>query len=154
LKRCASLLFDIPLEDFENSNKDMVCRKWERTPRDCLKFLGTEVFQHQIETFIPGIRRRFWIDHLHKDIETALTREKNVVISDYRFKHEIDSLSEKFPNENIRVVHIIPNFEGFRMPQHIDETEQMRPYDHVLHNCTIDQMLKEVDTLLISLPQK
>lgn len=151
LKRCASLLFDVPLEDFEERQKDDPHPKWGRSPREMLKFLGTDVFQYKIESFIPGRNRCFWIDYLHKDIADELALGRSVVISDYRFEHELISLRTRFPKEALHVLRVVPCYSGFVGPARMDESEECLPFDFEIRNVTIDQLHREVDDLFADL---
>lgn len=154
LKRCASLLFGVPEDHFENHNKDLPNVKWGRTPREILKFLGTDVFQFQIENLVPGTNRCFWIDHLHDDVARLQMMKKDVVISDYRFPHELSSLRKKFPDETIRVIRVIPAYQGYTLPTKIDESETLLPYDFSIDNgTTIDDLHERVDLLVKELTQ-
>ena len=151
LKRCASLLFDVPLQDFEERQKDDPHPKWGRTPRQILKYLGTDVFQYNIESFLPGRNRCFWIDYLHKDIARQLALGMSVVISDYRFEHELFSLRRRFPKEDLYVLRVLPCYAGFVGPAHMDESEEPLPFDSEIRNVTMDQLHRDPDALFAAL---
>ena len=148
LKRSASLLFGIPESHFETGEKDVVHRKWERTPREILKFLGTDVFQFQIETLLPGSARCFWINYLHDDITRLQSMKKHIVISDYRFPHELGSLRIRFPQETIRVIHVTPKYIGYRAPILLDESERRLPHDFEIENRTVEELYRQLDSLV------
>jgi len=147
LKRCAAILFEIPVEHFETNEKDLVHSKWNCTPRQILKFLGTDVFQFKIEELVPDLKRRFWIDHLHTRIAENRANQKSIVISDYRFPHEREYLKDRFPTETIAVVRILPLFEGFVPPKELDESENRLPVDFEIENKnreTLDENIEEM----------
>jgi uridine kinase len=154
LKRSAAMLFGIPERHFEEEDKDLPHPKWGRTPRQILKFLGTDVFQFQIETLLPGSARRFWIDYLHDDIARLQSMKKNVVISDYRFPHELHSLRTRFPTEPIHVIRVTPEYPGYRAPRELDESEQTLPHDFVIRNRTIEELHRDVELLAERLTRK
>lgn len=154
LKRSAALLFGIPERHFEEGEKDLPHPKWGRTPRQILKFLGTDVFQFQIETLLPGSARCFWIDYLHDDIDRLQSMKKNVVISDYRFPHELHSLRTRFPTETIHVIRVTPEYPGYRAPRELDESEQTLPHDFVIRNRTVEELHRQVDLLAERLTRK
>jgi hypothetical protein len=154
LKRSAALLFGISERHFEEGEKDLPHPKWGRTPRQILKFLGTDVFQFQIETLLPGSARCFWIDHLHEDLARLQTMKKNVVISDYRFPHEMSSLRTRFPTEAIHVIRVTPEYSGYRSPSELDESEQTLPYDFEIRNRTVEDLHRQVDLLAERLTRK
>jgi hypothetical protein len=154
LKRCASMLFEIPLEHFETREKDLVHSAWNCTPRQMLKFLGTDVCQFKIEELVPGLKRRFWIDHLHTQIAQNRANKTSIVISDYRFPHEWDSLKERFPAEVITVIRVVPSFEGFVPPKDLDESEKRLPVDFELENRNWDELDKNVEELLRTIQRR
>ena len=148
LKRSASLLFGIPESHFETSEKDIPHLKWGRSPREILKFLGTDVFQFQIETLLPGSARCFWINYLHDDIARLQSVKRNIVISDYRFPHELASLRIRFPQATIRVIRVTPKYIGYRVPMALDESEKRLPHDFEIENITKEDLYRQVDSLV------
>ena len=66
---------------------------WGVAPRALLQFVGTELFQHELQRVLPGVGRELWVRRLWQDAEAA-TR---VVISDLRFLHEYRYLKERCP---------------------------------------------------------
>lgn len=154
LKRCAAMLFEIPLEHFETNRKDLLDTKWNCTPRQILKFLGTDVFQFEIEELVPGLKRRFWIDHLHTQIAENRANRKSIVISDYRFPHEWDSLKHRFPTEVIIVIRVQPLFEGFVPPKDLDESEKRLPVDLEIENRNWDELNKNIEEMLRTIQRR
>lgn len=89
LKNVVKVAFDLSDQDLDSDSKDVVHPVWGVPPRILLDYIGTHVFQHDIGRVVPSLNHRcFWIDRL-------LLSNKNdakLVISDLRFKHELDRL--------------------------------------------------------------
>jgi len=90
----------------DGPEKDEVCSELEVTPRQVLQFVGTELFQFELQKLIPHVGRDFWLHRLIKELH-ATRGEQNVVISDLRFVHELDFIRRSFPKEQIVVVKLI-----------------------------------------------
>lgn len=89
LKNSIQLLFNIDKEDLEYDAKDIVNTHWNVSPRKIMDFIGTHVFQYEIQKIIPNIGRNFWIDNLLKK-----ESKNNIVISDLRFIHEFEEIKK------------------------------------------------------------
>ena len=89
LKRSASEMFGIPLEDFyDQSKKEIVNKDWGYTPRNILQILGTEgareLFRKDIWTRRAELEiRRMCDEHCH-----------GVVVTDVRFENEATMIRE------------------------------------------------------------
>ena len=90
----------------ESHEKDVVCPRLGVTPRQVMQFVGTELFQYELQNLIPYINRDFWLTRLAENIREHRTQEC-IVISDLRFVHELDFFKRTFPNERIVVVKLI-----------------------------------------------
>ena len=95
LKDSLQILFDFNDDQIEGNKKDVLDKQWNITPRQAMQFVGTDMFQHQIQKLIPNINRDFWIKNISNEIERKYntTPSENIVISDLRFIHEINYLS-------------------------------------------------------------
>lgn len=147
LKTCISYLFNLTHAEIEGDLKDVILDHGPgcgTTPRRLLQWMGTDVMQHDIQRIIPSAGRTFWIDHLISDIKGVIQNDKNVVISDIRFKHELDRLREFFPNQVVCLY--IERLQGLAQNNtHIDSivdshesesnVENLKLYtDHVIMN--------------------
>jgi dephospho-CoA kinase len=151
VKDVVSVMFDITKEELEDDRKDMICPDLGVTPRDMMKFIGTHVGQYELNKVLPDIGRCFWIKSAMKQMKEE---NKRYVISDYRFPHEYDCLTNQFPQRKIVVVKIVPEFSGFIPPQVIDETEMQLEYDYLLKNNTILQLHKDIDHMMSTISSK
>lgn len=106
LKDMVRIGFGFTDAQLDGPEKDEVCSELEVTPRQVLQFVGTELFQFELQKLIPHVGRDFWLHRLTKELR-ATRGEQNVVISDLRFVHELDFIRRSFPNEQIVVVKLI-----------------------------------------------
>lgn len=92
LKSIIKLAFDLNDEDVESFKKDLVNDRLGVSPRRLMDFIGTQVFQHELNEIMPHIGRKYWIqDLLHKHSQP----NQSIVISDLRFHHELEELKKK-----------------------------------------------------------
>jgi len=143
LKQAVSCMFGIPLEHLETYHKDVPCA-FGVTPRQLLKYLGTDVGQYHIENLLPGTNRRFWVNRLLHNMDG----HHNYVISDYRFLHEYDVIRNQFPNKPVHVVRVVPQYPGFKQPHNMDESEKTLPYDHMLYNDNLNNLYSQIQQFL------
>lgn len=86
LKRGLEDFFGFTPAQLETDAKDQVDPLWDITPREVMQFVGTEIFQYQIQQLLPSIGRTFWIRALLRHMEREGLQK--VVLSDLRFLHE------------------------------------------------------------------
>jgi hypothetical protein len=144
LKEAVSCMFGIPLEHLEDSRKDSPTAFGAVTPRQLLKFMGTDVGQYHIEKVLPGTNRRFWIHRLIQSMDEL----DNYVVSDYRFIHEYDAIKHAFPNTPVYVLRVVPQYPQFERPVDMDESERALPFDHVLYNSDTENLQGQIDEFL------
>ncbi len=97
LKEVVKTLFSFRDDEIEGELKDTIHPTWNVAPRKIMDFLGTRVFQHEIQDILPDVGRTFWIRDL-----LARERSTDIVISDLRFFHE-QALIREQPSVLIRV---------------------------------------------------
>lgn len=148
LKQCVSYMFDIPIECLEDDRKNKVIPEYDKTPRDILKFFGTDVGQYKLEELLPGTNRCFWVNRLIRDMK-HMPPSTNFVVSDYRFTHERQAFQKAFPDHEIFVLKVIPKYEGFVMPED-HESERPLPSDFDIENYDINVMKENIDHLMIN----
>ena len=145
LKNCVSQMFDIPIEHLENDQKDVIIKKYNKTPRDILKYVGTDFGQFHMEELLPGTNRCFWVNKMIYDMKENAHR--NFVISDYRFAHEHAALQNAFPLHALYVLQIVPNFVGSIPPSaHVSETPL--PADYTIYNEDINKLKNDVNEII------
>lgn len=93
LKSVCKILFNFTDEQMESDCKDTIDAYWNISPRQAMQWLGTDVMQYQIQHLLPNIDRKFWIQSVINQIDMNPTIR--YVISDLRFKHEVDELKKR-----------------------------------------------------------
>lgn len=156
LKDCLKLLFDLNDIDLEE-NKEEMNERWQTTPRKMMQFIGTEMFQYQIQELIPDIEKKFWIKSLFNEnlINNLINNNHyRVVISDLRFIHEFEQIKET----NISSYHIrITNDRLiYEEDMHISEKELYEiPHDYeMINDSNLTDLYKSIDNLLKELYNK
>lgn len=152
LKKTLKLLFNFSDEQLEGDLKEKIDNQWKITPRDAMKFVGTDIFQFNIQKLIPEIRRNFWINGLCEKINTDYKDNKNnLVISDLRFLHELDYIYSNVPTHDIIIVKILR--EGLIIQENVtdvSENEHLNfKFNHIIVNDNdIDSFKSTIDSLI------
>ena len=131
LKRAVKCLFSFQDEELEGDAKDAIHSKWKVSPRKIMDFVGTRVFQHELQEIIPHVGRTFWIQDL---LEREKTNE--IVISDVRFLHEQEILRKR-PCVIIRVTRENTSEDGLES----EKESKMLDVDYTIKN---DGSIKEL----------
>lgn len=119
LKETLRVMFGFNDDQLHGAFKETVDPVWKITPRRAMEFMGTEIGQYDMQKFVPGIGRNFWIRSLIQD--PTMNSSASVVISDFRFAHEIDELKRAFPDRTVCVVRIENPNVGLNST-HVSET--------------------------------
>ena len=151
LKEVIKLLFNLNDDDLER-NKDEINDKWGIEPRKIMQFIGTDMFQYKLQELFPNIEKTFWIKSLFTDelINKIENENHRVVISDLRFLHEYDLIS------NIYVPYSILKVQNNNLEKndnHISENEFNNiPINAViLNNTTKQQLYNNIDHIAFSM---
>lgn len=148
LKCMVRMLFDVTHDQVEGSSKDVVDEEWQVTPRQIMQFMGTEVMQYKLQELCPEVGRTFWVKRLFKKHGSA----KLLVISDVRFRHEIDAIRKHDPLSLIVRIQKAAT-HAHAQDTHVSETDcDTLPVDVVLQNddsvealhARIDDMMRPV----------
>jgi hypothetical protein len=85
LKQACHILFDLNHDQLYGSitNKETIDPRWNKTPRQILQYVGTDLMRNQI-------RKDFWT-HL---LKLKYKSNQNTVVTDCRFQNEVDCIHE------------------------------------------------------------
>lgn len=143
LKEIVRCAFDLTEDDVESNKKDLIHPSMGVTPRRLMDFLGTRVFQYEIQNILPNIGRKFWIENLL----SQKTTNESIVISDLRFHHEAEAIKSLFPNSMI-----IKIMKGSNQPDstYVSETEVLDiTSDYTIYNNgSIHEFTTQFDKIL------
>ena len=146
LKKGVSELFGFSYTQLENNDKDKIDPIFNITPRDAMNFIGTHVFQYEIQKLLPDSNRCFWIDRLLR----SLDNDASIVISDLRFLHEVEKLS----NHDLTIIRIdrsnTIDQTNYYKSELLDIEEDLR----IDNNSTLNQLYMnvqyELDTIYLN----
>jgi len=94
LKKAAMEIFGFTDDQVNGDLKEVIDPRWGVTPRNILQVMGTELFQFDIQKYIPefkNIGREIWVKRF-KLWYTENEIKDNIVITDVRFQHEVDAI--------------------------------------------------------------
>lgn len=119
----------------------------ENKPREFLQILGTNIIREQLK------KDNLFIDRMKDDIEIFSYFYDAIIISDVRFKKEIDNLRNYFP-KLIAVNVFRPNFDnGLTEEQKKHKTEidldDYDKFDVKIINTTLEKLKESADKLYI-----
>lgn len=93
LKNGAMEIFGFTKEQVYGDLKEVVDPEWGVTPRKVLQIMGTELFQYDLQRYIPefaNIGGSIWVKRFSQWYKN--NNDKDVIIADVRFKHEVDGI--------------------------------------------------------------
>jgi hypothetical protein len=152
LKEAVKCIFKLSDEEVEGDKKDIVHPRWKTTPREIMQWLGTDVMQYQIQTIVPQVKRLFWAEQMCEEIESKHMDNHVVVITDTRFKHELDMLNQRFSPSNVVSIKLLR--------QHLEATSGASSHqsesnvvnidtDYVIqNNSTVDHLKQQIQSIL------
>lgn len=142
LKDICEIMFGWSSKQLEEDEKDHVDEKWGISPRDAMKFIGTEMMQYKIQELLPEIGRNFWI----KQLVNRINVDENIIISDLRFVHEYLMIKEHFPNALI--IKVVKNMDATDI--HSSEVEWKDIVEDVIidNNGTMQELKDQVDRVI------
>lgn len=158
LKETLKILFNFNDSQLEGDLKDVVDPKINKTPRDVMKYVGTNMFQHQIQELIPNIGRNFWIDTLLDRITSrhfSIESMQNIVVSDLRFTHECNAFRyfvQQHPDRvRVNVVKILRNNSPryYNVDKHESEIDHLNfSYNYVIeNNASVESLIEKTNKL-------
>ena len=169
LKSVVRTLFGLEADHVDGPLKDVVHPRWGVTPRMLMQWFGTDVMQHglaRLRGCVPSTGRTFWSDQLRATLE-ADGPDAKVVVSDLRFRHELDMLREVFAERlvTVRVVRSLPPPQNAATIEalvdkavgqfgdlHESEWEALDPVDYnVVNDGTLEDLKRSVSDILCDL---
>lgn len=140
LCKAAFTLSDLQLED---SEKDVIDTRYDKTPRQIMQYIGTDLMQFEMQKFMPKIGRLVWTSSLLES-----TKDKFIIISDMRFKHEAEEVLRYDPSAMIVMVDRLMCKDN--VDAHVSEHEFMDiPFNvTVKNNSGIEQLYARIDSFM------
>lgn len=118
----------------------------ETKPRELLQQLGTNIIRKEID-------EKFFIKKMIDDIKVYSFFFNTIIISDARFKIEIDDIKNEF--DNVVAVHIVrPNFdnglteEQKKHPSEIDLDDYNKFDYELINNGTLEDLKTKIERLV------
>ena len=151
IKDIVKILFNFSDKQLENQKyKESIDSRWNITPRETLQKIGTEFGQDYIYKLFPNLKTQnkvLWV--VLFEIWYSKNKDKNIVITDVRFPHEVDCI--KNLGGNIIKVNRENNLEN--NDSHISENliENVlndKIYKIIDNNNTIYDLYSQIDTLI------
>ena len=120
IKEIAKIMFNLNEEQLNGNLKEVLDERWGISPRVMFQRIGTEFGQYKIYELFPELKdkivsRGLWLKLFEDFLEK--NKDKNIVIVDVRFNHEVDFLKK----HNFNIIKI--NREDVLNDSHISENE-------------------------------
>ena len=145
IKEISRHLFSLSEEQLSGSLKEEKDNRWGLKPRTIFQRLGTEFGQYKIYNIFPELKRhipsrQIWTYNF--ELWLQKNRENNIVITDVRFKHEVDVV-KKYGGEIIKITR--NNLET--IDKHISEDgiKDIAYDDEILNNKDKEHLYKHID---------
>jgi hypothetical protein len=96
LKDAVKSIFDFDDEQLNGSKKEVIDEFWNKTPRQILQFVGTDLFRNHTYEIMPNIGKDIWCQVVKRKILNKLNENPNIkfVITDARFHNEVNVVRE------------------------------------------------------------
>lgn len=156
LKEGIRILFSLSQEQLYGNKKHEVDSRWNVSPRYLLQCIGTDLFRNNISRYIPAFTgyKNIWISNFlfwFRDHATS-----PVVISDCRFKNEVDLLSIlkfqicKIHRPNIQSNHHTTHHTVFTNHESEDLSKQPTQNEiiQISNNGSTDELYKKIDKII------
>ena len=150
VKEISEILFNLNTQQLYGNKKEEIDTRYNLSPRIIFQRLGTEFGQNMIYDLFPELKDKiehklFWVEMSRNFIDK--NKNKNIVICDVRFQHEIDFI-KSFNGSIIKL-----NRSNIIKDTHISECE-INIIDKSIIDYNIDntnskeELYKKIDLLL------
>lgn len=149
VKEIARNMFDLSEDQLHGDKKEVIDIRWNLRPRTIFQRLGTELGQYDIHKLFPEMKgkvktRRFWTYLFEQWLEN--NKNENIVITDVRFKHEIEVI-KKYGGQIIKISN--PNIK--KHDNHISELElnQLEFDSEIINDTELVDLYSQLDIIAL-----
>lgn len=140
VKEVCKNLFNFSYDELYGNEKDKI-NKLGISVRECCQKIGTEFGRNIIHDLFPNLkinRGELWIYHLRQFLKNTKYKKSKIVITDLRFKNEID-----FIKSMGGYLIYIDSIYSIKDDDHISENIKLtsNDYDYILYNKSTKQDL-------------
>jgi hypothetical protein len=156
IKDIARIMFNFSESQLFEADKDLLDASWGIRPRDFFECFGTDIMQFDIYKYLPNLestvpRRCFWVQSLINKIKRIQCQK--VIITDVRGLHELDAISNAFPNARfIKITRggVSPTIGcGTHITQQEPELIPLDKIDSVIENVgSLEELKRKVEKML------
>ena len=158
VKQICKILFDFSEDQLYGNKKEGVDFRWYLTLRDAFQKIGTEFAQNDIYNYFPRLRERLkdeviWVKLFRLWHEK--NKDKNIVITDVRFPHEIEAI-KSLGGKIVKINRYTENYDEHISENYIDKTDKNDIFYKIDNNYKKEDLYSQIDTLinLINLEKK
>jgi len=152
LKKGIQCFFNLTDEQLNNQElKEIIDPRWGVSPRRLFQVIGTDIFQHSLQKFIPELEiesRKHWVILFKQWYEKY--NSENIIISDGRFLHEIEEI-KKLGGKVIKIIRPMTKIEDNDIHQSENEIDTIPDslIDHtIINDGTLNDFYNMIDKLL------
>lgn len=150
VKEICKILFDFSDDQLYGEKKEGVDFRWYLTPRDAFQKIGTEFAQNDIYNYFPRLKERLkdeviWVKLFKLWFEK--NKDKNVVITDVRFPHEIEAI-KSLGGKIIKIKRNKMVFDNHISENYIDKVNQSDIFYELDNNYKKEDLYSQIDTLI------
>ena len=153
IKQVASIMFDFNEQQLNGELKETIDKRWGISPREVFQKLGTEFGQFDLPKYFPQlgekVNRNFWVERLKIEYY-KLPEKSNVIISDVRFKHEIDEI-KKMNGIIIKINrnHRIWENNDIHLSENEMELVENQQFNIIINNnSTLDDLFEHINNIV------
>ena len=153
VKQICKILFDFSDDQLNGNKKEGVDFRWYLTPRDAFQKIGTEFAQNDIYNYFPRLKERLkdeviWVKLFRLWHEK--NKDKNIVITDVRFPHEIEAI-KSLGGKIVKINRYTENYDEHISENYIDKIDKNDIFYKIDNNYKKEDLYSQIDTLINSI---
>jgi hypothetical protein len=153
VKEICKILFDFNDDQLYGEHKEGVDFRWYLKPRDAFQKIGTEFAQNDIYNYFPRLKEKLkdeiiWVK-LFK-IWYEKNKDKDIVITDVRFPHEIEAI-KSLGGEIVKIDRFNSNTDNHISENFVDEINSKDIGFYIKNKYKKEDLFSQLDTIINSM---
>src|SRR5579872_602391 len=143
LKQACKLLYNLTDDQLYGDKKEIIDPNWGTTPRIIMQHVGT-LFRENMKTICPKIGNNFWVQIVKNEC-----RKSPVVISDVRFKNEVQMIKDLY---GVLIKVERPGIKCSDIHESEQELHSIDPDDidyRIINDGDIESLYRKIDHILL-----
>ena len=147
LKDACRVLFNFNEEQLFGNLKETIDPNWGTSPRTVLQWLGTDVIRNNVREIIPEIGDNFWVNLMSIKYKQMVSCNDccNVVVSDVRFKNEVEEI-HKLGGMVIKIIR--PTINNIDMHESEKNIDILCGDYEIINDGTLEELYNKINNII------